>query len=341
MQRMKRPDSIDELLIKYFRNECSREELLFLLNWFKTEENENELIYYLQKHWESLSNDVADTSINYHKLLDRINLNISERLDEKKRLPKVSAFYWYQVAAVFLLIVSSVFSFYYYFQYNAPIDPDLQIVYNPKGEKSDLILPDGTKIWLNSESTLSYSRRFDQSERSVYLKGEAYFDVKRNDSVPFIINTSELKIKVLGTSFNVSAYPDDENVTTTLVNGAVAIEALTIDQKEDIILNPSEQANFSKADKNFELEKVDIELYTSWKDGRLIFKDEKFEDVATKLERWYNINIMLLDENIKNERFTGKLEYETLEQLLEMVNMTTPIHYTISGDKVLIKIKNN
>ena len=189
-------------------------------------------------------------------------------------------------------------------------------------------MADGSEIWINSGSELVYPASFEKSKRTVYLKGEAYFDVQEDQSKPFIVKTSDLDIQVLGTRFNVNSYGDNSTVETVLVEGKVEIEKRGIQVfQKDLILKPSQKATFSKETRKIELNEIDPRYYTSWKDGYLLLKDEKLENIVRKLTRIYNKKIEL-DENLGDLRFSGKLDLkESLKKELDILKAAYPIHY--------------
>ena len=333
---MAKSERIKYLLHKYFHNQCTDDEQEELMQWMQLPENQHGLESYLHEHWQELKDELPPTVVNY----DQVWQNLQQKIEDTSATSNHKL--WYKIAAaVFLIAIISTLAFLQLLNKQSSPEIAIQTVSNPKGERSQVKLPDGSVVWLNAESTISYPLHFSQSIRSVALSGEAYFDVVK-DLRPFIITTESADIEVLGTSFNVSAYPEDENFSTTLVEGAVMLRigGGLLKKATEAKLAPNQRARFLKSEKTLELEMVeDISLYTSWKDGKLIFENTSFSSVATKLERWFGKEIKLLDE-IKNERFTGTFENESLEQILEIVNVSTPIDYSISGNHVLIKMKN-
>lgn len=203
----------------------------------------------------------------------------------------------------------------------------------PKGQKGQLILSDGTKIWLNSESTLEHPSSFE-TEREVTLSGEAYFEVKSDEEHPFYVHTGNLKIKVTGTSFNIKAYAD-EDIETTLVEGRLSILK---NDTEIIVLKPNESAVYSETDNHLLVKDLTVkevkpkvvenvsdaitpmELLTVWKEDKLIFQDESLESMVNKMERWFNHKIHISDPGLLDNRYNGKFVYnETIYQVLDVV----------------------
>jgi transmembrane sensor len=206
------------------------------------------------------------------------------------------------------------------------------LVYNevivPKGQISEYVFSDGTHVWLNSASRLRFPVNAGLTNREVYLEGEAYFDVARNEKHPFLVHTGSMDIMVLGTSFNVQNYPDMENTETTLVEGRLEIR--NMDRKVVATMKPGEQMKFSRTTRSGTLLKVDTAPYQAWKEGKLIFRDKSLGEIAGSLERWYNVRLIFSDEKIRNYRFTGTiLKYKPFDQILQAIRLTTPIRYQI------------
>lgn len=231
------------------------------------------------------------------------------------------------------------------------------------GSKTSLVLPDGSKVWLNAGSKLSYDKNYGNSLREVTLAGEAFFDVVKNPSRPFIIHTSKMEVRVLGTAFNVKCYPDEKKTETSLIRGSVEItlknrpEKIVLKPNEKIVINDDEpndeqpvQTTATKtggpvkpAEPIFTLEHITREpvnneiIETSWIDNRLIFNNETFEEIAVKMERWYAVHISVESETLKKKRFTGTFENETVSQALSAMQLTLPFGYSISKDQIIIK----
>ena len=202
----------------------------------------------------------------------------------------------------------------------------------PKGGEYQVVLADGTKVWLNSASRLIYPQSFMGKERRVVLSGEAFFDVAHDAERPFIVETSRMNVKVLGTRFNVNDYDDNEEVSTTLVNGSV--EIVSGDQQV-FRLVPGEQAY----GKENELEKreVNVRLYTSWIDGKFLFNNTELEEIAKQISRWYDVEIFFSSENVKKVRFTGAIvKFKPLDDLVRMIESTSQVRFSVKGKTIVI-----
>ena len=227
-----------------------------------------------------------------------------------------------------------------------------RMVYNeiivPVGEKSQVILSDGTHVWINSGSRFKYPICFGDDSREITLEGEAYFDVTKGKST-FVVNTHDAKIRVLGTAFNVKSYPEDRKTQTTVVRGLVRVESRE-NGVEPVLIGPDQMAVIKDLPKDKKkkpedkdlkvINKVNTLVVTAWKDQLLIFADETFEDMAIKMERWFNMKIRIEDENLKKDRYTGKfVNNETVYEVLEAIDVTTPIEYIIQEDEIIIRRK--
>jgi ferric-dicitrate binding protein FerR (iron transport regulator) len=234
--------------------------------------------------------------------------------------------YWYAAAAVALVMLTAALYF---------LNPTVNEV-TARGHRTFITLEDGTKIWLNAESRLTYPKSFRGEEtREVQLEGEAYFDVAENKQKPFIVHTSDIRIKVLGTSFNVKSYGKDRTIQTTLIKGKVTIES-SLDSTK-LTLLPNQQAVFEKESKKIFLEHKDEAVeYTSWRDGQLLFDDRPLSDIVNELERWFNVTIEVEDRASLNCHFSAKVDNKTLEEVLELFQDAEGIDYRIDGAKVFI-----
>lgn len=248
----------------------------------------------------------------------------------------------------------------------APEVASLNQINTRNGSKTSLVLPDGTKVWLNSGSQLRYDKHYGNKQREVSLTGEAYFDVVKNPDLPFVIHTNRMDIKVLGTAFNVKCYPGEKTTETSLIRGS--IEVTLKDRQEKIRLKPNEKLVVSDAVAAEELSVKQAEsspgkekkprkplislssltllpadntiIETAWVMNRLVFSSETFEEVALKMERWYNVKISFSDESLKSATLTGNFEKETLGEALSALQLVTPFSYSIKNDLIVINRPN-
>lgn len=211
-------------------------------------------------------------------------------------------------------------------------------LYVPRRGEYVVCLSDGSRIFLNADTRLRYPEVFGDGPRVVELTGEAYFEVASDSLHPFIVKTSEgMEVQVLGTVFNINAYTENTEIRTTLVKGCVAVG-----KEEKLVLTPGEQACFRKDGNGIYKRDVNVSLYTGWKDGLFKFRRESLENIMMILMRWYDIQVSFQNETLKQLLFTGDLKkYDSIEEHLEMLEMTTNINFEIQGDRVVIGYKND
>ena len=203
----------------------------------------------------------------------------------------------------------------------------------PRGGEYKLVLSDGSKVFLNSVSKLSYPVVFDKNKREVSLEGEAYFEIARDESKPFLVNINGMKIEVLGTSFNVKAYNDDNEIYTTLVEGKIKINIEESDN--EWILVPDQQAILEKNSNNVVVREVDAQQFIGWRNGIYSFTNQPLEEIMKTLSRWYNFEYEFTNEAIKNIRFEGGLnKYEDIYPILEIMQSTGKLKIKVDGDKI-------
>ena len=348
------------LIIKYLTKEIGDDELSGLNEWLKSDEKNLNEFNEIKDTW--IFSHSSDDNKEVEKALERFNKRVEPSIKLSK---KQNAHWFYKVASIILLLISS--SFIYLYLNNKSNYKDNQLAFStskmnvveiPIGEKGQVTLSDGTKIWLNSGSKLAYPSSFNEN-REVTFEGEAYFDVATNKQIPFYVKTADITVKVTGTEFNIKSYPEEETVTTTLVEGIVEI----LDNNKGISqvsLKPNEVATFNKSKRSFVLEEVQkeqtlnkqkidakeiqkiissVESITSWKENHLVFENETLQEMVKKMERWFGVNFILNVEK-SNERYSGKFVYnESIEQVLYVLSRTTPIKYKIEKNNVTINSK--
>jgi len=196
----------------------------------------------------------------------------------------------------------------------------------PVGIRTQAVLPDGTKVWLNAKSSIKYQLPFVQKERNIKLSGEAFFEVTKNQKSPFIIESQNSFVKVLGTKFNVKSYPEDDEIAVALQEGSVDFKTINSENKTiQSILKPSEYLVYKKTDKSLSVSNKNIERFTSWRQNRLTLDETPINEVAVLLERWYGIQVEIVDKELMNYKFTTTFENESLSQVLELLEISSPV----------------
>jgi ferric-dicitrate binding protein FerR (iron transport regulator) len=211
--------------------------------------------------------------------------------------------------------------------------PQYTEVFSLAGQKTRVLLPDSSVVLLNGNSQVRFDRNFNGHRRIVELIGEGFFEVHKDLSRQFIVTTSELDIKVFGTSFNVKAYADDQQVEVGLKNGSISIDR---NNKEIVKLIPGQLATFNKKQLKLNLEKKDIEVVSAWTRDELVFDETTLGEIVKYLERWYGVNIQADSVLLDGELLTFKVKTESLSELLELINLLKPIKYHIDGKQVII-----
>ncbi|KZS42850.1 hypothetical protein AWE51_15900 [Aquimarina aggregata] len=211
----------------------------------------------------------------------------------------------------------------------------------PYGKRFDIVLSDGTSIFLNSGSSIKYPVQFIKGQsRQVFLNGEAFFDVAEDKLHPFIIDAQELNVEVLGTKFNVSTYKEDSQIEVVLVEGSVELDKQSYkgNKEKSVILKPGFNGVFNKKENSISTSKVNTSLYTSWMTGNVVFRNAPFREIAKKLERVYNVSIIINNEELANENFNASIEVdnETIEEVLNYFNKFFDIEFEIINNKILI-----
>lgn len=216
-----------------------------------------------------------------------------------------------------------------------------EIQYNtlsiPRGGEFFLQLADGTNVWLNSETVLRYPVQFAGNERRVELTGEAFFEVAKNEKVPFLVESGGQTVKVLGTKFNISSYKENQFNYTTLVDGSIEV---FIKNKPEIrqILTPNEQSSINKTEEKITKRTVDPYQYIAWKEGRFVFQDQTLDEIMNTLSKWYDIEVVFAREDLRNIRFTGNLKrYEDFDEVLNKIRKTNEVDFAIENKIITIK----
>lgn len=357
---------LENLLEKLINKKLSEDELYTLSGEFKTDMASENLDRYFLRIWDQSSKE--STGPDPEKMLGQLHRIIS--VDNAKSGSGKSPYkfgVYLKYAAIF--VIAFALSWFLSMRYNKQTLPLSRLsaghneIIVSYGSKSKIKLPDGSVVNLNSGSKLIYPSLFTDKTRSVNLEGEAYFDIQADSERPFYVHTSDITIKALGTAFNVKSYPESNTIETTLVSGSLEItEKKSLlsgipGMSKRLLLSPNQKAVFIKdidsltirekdelhiVSGQFKIpkislvEKIDPQPVTAWKDNKLIFNNERFEDLAVVLERWYDIKINIKSRELKNERFTGIFENETTEQVLNALKIAEPFDYTMDKNNIFI-----
>lgn len=214
-------------------------------------------------------------------------------------------------------------------------DENYQTLSVPIGGEYKLILSDGSAVWLNSDTRIRFPLSFTGNKRTVFLEGEAYFEVAHHPSQPFIVSVKDMEVEVLGTKFNVKAYSDDSTVYTTLAEGRV--KTIVPQSNTNLLLTPNQQCIFNKSNGKMQKREVDAYTFTGWTQGKFIFENETLDEIMKQLSRWYGIEVLYQNPQIKNYRFTGYVDrFDQISTLLDMIEKTYNITFHIQGKTIVI-----
>lgn len=285
---------------------------------------------------EELQNtEIEDSNTAYFKNLFS---KIWSKIESLK--PKSKSRTLYTLGRVAAAVVIGLLIGYFGSQKLNPDTPVYYSAYSPKGSVSEMTLPDGSKIVLNADSEISYSINGENNTREVFLNGEAWFDVQKNEKKPFIVHTPAYDVNVTGTRFNVKAYDGENNITTTLEEGSVILNSTDNCKLEaPITLNPGEQVILDTETKQIVLKEVKTQQFTSWKDNMLIIDNMSLKEVEVLLERRYGVEIEIQNEEILDNHLTATIKNETIIDVLEYIKLNLNFNYKIIDQKIEITAK--
>lgn len=327
---------IDELIANYLTEGLDKNALDELKTWIAASaENQQYFIRQREIWFSAVSREAASV---YDK--DKAFENFRNRVESQKEIQSTSrrgfslSALWRYAAVVAIIIAVGCIS-YWQGEVNVK-DTFADIsVEAPLGSKTKLYLPDGTLVWLNAGSRMTYSQGFGVDNRKVELEG--YFEVKRNEKIPFFVKTKDLQLQVLGTKFNFRDYPEDHEVVVSLLEGKVGLNNLLREEKE-AVLSPDEGAVLNKANGLLTVESVTASNASQWTDGYLFFDEELLPDIAKELERSYNVKIHIANDSLKTFRFYGNFvrREQNIQEVLEALASTEKMQYKIEERNITI-----
>ena len=329
---------IDELIANYLTEGLDKNALDELKTWIAASaENQQYFIRQREIWFSAVSREAASV---YDK--DKAFENFRNRVESQKEIQSTSrrgfslSALWRYAAVVAIIIAVGCIS-YWQGEVNVK-DTFADIsVEAPLGSKTKLYLPDGTLVWLNAGSRMTYSQGFRVDNRKGELEGEGYFEVKRNEKIPFFVKTKDLQLQVLGTKFNFRDYPEDHEVVVSLLEGKVGLNNLLREEKE-AVLSPDERAVLNKANGLLTVESVTASNASQWTDGYLFFDEELLPDIAKELERSYNVKIHIANDSLKTFRFYGNFvrREQNIQEVLEALASTEKMQYKIEERNITI-----
>lgn len=331
------------LIGKYLTGKESEKESAQLRDWLN-ESNDNKNLFDSLKEKQNIAGaleeyDAHNSEMAWKRYLDRIG-----ELKLRKLLIrwKVAAIFFFVIGCGGILTMLNRGA-----DFRQSSEELYTTVSTQNGQNSKIVLPDSTVVWINSGTTLSYNSNFATSKRDIRLTGQAYFEVSRNENMPLTVSCNELRIKVLGTRFDVSAYSDDDRINVVLESGKVEL-LRDNDTSFGYTMKPGEKVEFNTGRKEMAVSTIDLAKFTSWRNGVLIFKNDPMDMVLKKLERWYNIQIEVKDPKVNQLIFNATIVNESIDEIFELIRFTCGVNYKIIPSKnpevpvkVVISAKTN
>ena len=320
------PQNEIDRIERYLSGEADFKDIAWVEERFAKGWQDYELRNHLEADWHNYEHGSSLLEVDLNHLLDRVHHQIREKKNQKRKsaFNRITNFYT-RIAAVLLipLLLGSGYMLGFWSKPGKEL-PATSVIHAPLGSRVSFNLPDGTTGWLNSGSTITYSLPFAE-HRNVALEGEAWFDVFHNEKKPFEISTVNSTVRVLGTSFYLSAYRDEQYVEVVLQKGKVMFSDTT--KTKNVTMRPSERLVFRNGEVT--LSSADPAKYKAWTDGKLVFRGDDMAEVARRIERWYNIKVVLADKELEKFSFRATFEDDSLEEVLHLLCMTSPIRYKI------------
>lgn len=310
------------LFDKYLRDEASSEEIERLLALIRNDRSMQDIFE------DQLRKSDPEIDVNVQQ---KIFSNIRQSISSKNEVPFIQK-KWKKVlqwAAILILPIVSALSVYYFIQTQQGNNHPT-IVIAGYGEKAEVVLPDGSRVWINSGSKITYNDEFNRKQRPVYLEGEAYFEVTKDKERPFIVKTESMFVEALGTSFNIRSYSEDQQAFAVLIEGKIKVSASGQEQ----ILSENQRAIFNKSTQTLTTDMVRSGDFVQWKSGNLYFDNQSFEDIARTLSRIFNVDIQFASDKLRSIRFSGTLGMSSIRNTLDILSLTSPMRYEMQGTTI-------
>jgi len=322
-----------EAISARLKNEADEEQMMQIQDWLDRSPEHPLILSEIVNTWSVTRHKTEfyqpDMSINWQKLMKRINYQ------PKRKLIQNIYFRWASAAAILVMVFLAGIGLGDGF-FNQSAKVSYTKIIAPEGNKTQIVLPDSTYVWLNSGSELQYASDYSNKNRAVKMKGECFFDVVKDPEHPFIVTGSKFQVKVFGTRFNVNEDEKYNRADVTLVSGKVQVMSLEGLPITDLM--PGEQLVYNKGE--YRVQKAEnMETLTAWLNNMLIFDNQPFEEVIHYLEKWYAVKISLDQSLYYRYDYTFKVKTESLREVLELISVITPIQYHIEGEQVTIKYK--
>jgi transmembrane sensor len=318
-----------EIFERYIQNRANQDEVRRLSVWIK---NNQEISLWLEQQIMASSSTI-DSEVRM-RMLRNIETAISSENksdDQKQSRIRFQLNKWMRVAAMFILPLLTAGGVYFYMSRESSSAP--LVIAVERGQKANITLPDGSKVWLNSQSKLTYSANFNVKQRKLQLDGEAYFEVAHNPNKPFIVQSNDISVEALGTAFGMKAYNEDRLISSILMRGKVRVTT----PDGEAILMPNDRIMYDKTTHKKEKKAVtNATDFTGWIHNELRFENESLGDIAKTIQRIYNVDIVFATVKLKNQRYTGTINNNSLESVLNIISLTSPVLFQINNQQVTL-----
>lgn len=329
---------MNDLIIKYLNRETTPEEKKQLLDWLKEDQANKKIFTEIRDIWLlSESTTISDNEVQQAFHLFKQHTGV-----QKNKRGKQQSFSFLRIAASIAVLLICTLGGYFGGKKSTVTDTTKNMlvmnqVIMGNESKGSVTLPDGTIVWLNANTKITYPETFSKDIRKVELKGEAYFDVIPNAQAPFIVVSDQMEVNVIGTKFDIKNYPEQSNLETTLITGKVQVRFSP--DHEFITLAPNQTISFDKQKDQYDIHQVEAKDYIIWTDDKLTFTNEPLSDILYKMEKWYNIRITYTDNVDLNQRLSFTIRKENKEEIFKLLELIAPIKSNINGYDVFIRKK--
>ncbi|QIA08126.1 FecR family protein [Draconibacterium halophilum] len=327
----KNTENIDQDILHFIQGNADQEQKAALLSWLHENPENRKKLFKQKDFWNAAEIDTE----NLKELENKEWLELQNRINASKVRQGVFKELVKIAAIVIVALGVGWMSHYLYSEEVASKNVEMKTVQAIKGQIKEVFLADGTHVWLNAGSELSFPSDFTEKNREISLHGEAYFEVTANEKNPFLVKTGNHTVKVTGTKFNICEYPEDKMIETTLVEGKVKIISGNFFKD----LYPGEQSTFYTETAEVLIGEKDFDIYTAWREGRYEFRNESVDKVFQIMERWWDVDINYPEDDFKHEYISGVLrKHKPIIQHFEVINELVPIDYEIDNDNITVKL---
>jgi transmembrane sensor len=326
-------NNIHELIVRQLSGEALPDDNEFIKKWL-SESHENKKLYNdLKDIWLLADSDANTDEIDVEEAICNFRFRTQMQPDNLPKKSFLTSLFRYAALVIFILAIP--FTWWLALK-SLPSQDNYTTVWCDYGDKTTITLPDSSQVWLNAGSQLTFNNNFNES-RQLYLNGEAYFSVKENQEIPFVVNASDMHVKVLGTEFNFKAYTDEETFAVTLVEGSLQVR----NSSEIAMVIPGQKLIYEAKSHTMTIEDLnDLAPETDWKNGRLVFRNESLEELERKLERWFDVEVEFADELVKSRRFSGTLGRQSILEVISYFATSQYVDYKIDGNIITFFSEN-